>query len=130
MSFKNITFGEKIFLEGILVIYGTEHQLAFLLEWKDKAIEMLLATTDADFNAHFRKIGGITIKINDMKFIETVAGNLFPLCGNYYTYVNKISLTGVVRKECKTKQELTLFEISEAYIWDYEGHLFDLPLSS
>ena len=103
MPFKNININEKSSIEGILVIYGTMHQIAFFLEWSDNAIDILLETTDGDFNEHFRKIGGSIIEINDDKFIDVVAGNLFPLCGNYYSYIYKASITGIALKRRQRK---------------------------
>jgi hypothetical protein len=126
MTFHDLPLGENVRISAILAVLGARNLRPYLVDGGDDVVDFLLSTTDDDFNGHMREIGGESIRIRDDKFMQSLQNKIFPLCGNSYSYINKITLVGIL--DSRELDEMVLSGITCAEIMNDEGEVININL--
>lgn len=118
MLFEDIHEGERVTLDGVLVIpvkrLNPTAADSYLFQNGSGALEYFFSTSDGDIAAHLRHFDNKVLSVVDDSLVPTIENHVFPLCGSSYCYINKASIEGVVKGG--NEGELCLTDISFASI--------------
>lgn len=129
MTFRNLPLGKEVRIEAVLAVLGTRNLKPYLIEGGDKVVDYLLSTTDDNINDHVRAVGSEVVRIVDDSFIDSLQNQVFPLCGNCYSYINQVKLTGIVNEYNSTEGcELVVSDIASVELVDDEGKVINVKI--
>lgn len=129
MNFENLTLGEIVKVECVLLVLESMYLGPYLIEGADDVVDYFLSTSDDKIIDQAQRINKKLVKIQDDNFLNAVGNHISPVCGNYYCYVAKVVLEGVLSKiDLEGHSELVFSNIVSASFENSWGEMICMEL--
>ena len=128
MTFSKLPRGEEVRVEAVLSVLGAQNLKPYLISGGESVVDFLLSTTDNQIDDHVKSVDSEIMIVKDDRFMDSLQNQVFPLCGNSYSYINRVTLTGIINDSPVLKGKAVVSDITYAEIVDDEGDVINIGL--